>query len=167
MTHNKAIQIIVPVNHSFQLQLEQLKQILEADDIKDRYVVIVSIAGASRKGKSFLLNFYLKYLYAKVMCQIGASFVLLYTILRSKFVIYYNIFPICFLNFLINSTKNLTYRIGLATIYCLDLGHEVAEWPKRLEFGCGRTFSLMILKAAKRWPSFCWIRKEHLTIEAA
>lgn len=62
----KPIQILTPVNHSFNLQLEVLKKILEHNDIKDRYIVAVSIAGAFRKGKSFLLNFFLKYLYAQV-----------------------------------------------------------------------------------------------------
>lgn len=60
------IQIVTPVNRSFQLELDELKYILEADNIKDRHVVVVSIAGAYRKGKSFMLNFFLKYLYAQV-----------------------------------------------------------------------------------------------------
>lgn len=63
---NGPIQIIKPDKHSFQLELDELKFILEADHIKDRHVVVVSIAGAFRKGKSFLLNFFLKYLYAQV-----------------------------------------------------------------------------------------------------
>lgn len=53
-------------NHSFQLELNNLKQILEIDKIKNRDVVVVSIAGAFRKGKSFLLNFFLRYLNAQV-----------------------------------------------------------------------------------------------------
>lgn len=57
------IQIVVPANQSFHLEIDELKHILEADYIKDRNVVVVSIAGAFRKGKSFLLNFFLKYLY--------------------------------------------------------------------------------------------------------
>lgn len=60
------IQIVVPVNHTFQLQLDELKYVLEADEIKDRHVVVLSVAGAFRQGKSFLLNFFLKYLYAQV-----------------------------------------------------------------------------------------------------
>lgn len=60
------IQIVTPVNRSFELELDELKFILEADDIKNRDVVVVSIAGAYRKGKSFMLNFFLKYLYAQV-----------------------------------------------------------------------------------------------------
>lgn len=62
----KPVQIITPVNHTFQLELNNLKPILEADDIKDRHVVVVSIAGAFRKGKSFLSNFFIRYLYAQV-----------------------------------------------------------------------------------------------------
>ena len=67
----RAVQIIKPENHSIQLQLDELKSILEADDIKDRHVVVVSIAGAMRKGKSFLLNFFIRYLYAQVSCRIA------------------------------------------------------------------------------------------------
>lgn len=62
-----AIQIISSANnHTFSVKLKELSQILEVDDIKDRNVVVVSIAGAPRKGKSFILNFFLKYLYAQV-----------------------------------------------------------------------------------------------------
>lgn len=63
----QAIQIISPTNnHSFELQLDELNKLLQVDDIKDRHVVIVSIAGAFRQGKSFLLNIFIKYLHAQV-----------------------------------------------------------------------------------------------------
>lgn len=62
----KAIQIITIENHTFKLHQEHLRRIFECDNLKDRKAVIVSIAGAFRKGKSFLLNFFLKYLYAQV-----------------------------------------------------------------------------------------------------
>lgn len=62
----RAIQIINPVNHSFELQLDELKPILESDELKDRHVMVVSVAGATREGKSFLLNFFIKYLNAQV-----------------------------------------------------------------------------------------------------
>ncbi|KAL1421954.1 hypothetical protein MTO96_003946 [Rhipicephalus appendiculatus] len=39
-----------------------LEDILLADHVKDHPVVVVSIAGAYRQGKSFLLNFLLTYL---------------------------------------------------------------------------------------------------------
>lgn len=63
---DQAIQIITPENHSFNLELNNLKKILEADEIKDRNAVVISIAGAYRKGKSFLLNFFIRYLCAEV-----------------------------------------------------------------------------------------------------
>lgn len=62
----EAIQIISPLNHSLRVEVDQLKRLLEADDLKDRYCVVISIAGAFRKGKSFLLNFFIKYLNAQV-----------------------------------------------------------------------------------------------------
>lgn len=67
MVSVKALQIIAPNAHKLELQLKTLIEILEADNIKDRNVVIISIAGAFRKGKSFLLNFFLRYLYAQVV----------------------------------------------------------------------------------------------------
>ncbi|XP_031633739.1 atlastin-like [Contarinia nasturtii] len=60
-----AVQVVTKDNDSFQLDIDKLKEILETDEIKDRYVVVVSIAGAFRKGKSFLLNFFIKYLNAQ------------------------------------------------------------------------------------------------------
>lgn len=63
---SRGVQIISPVNHTFQLNLSELNAILNNDAIKDRYVVVVSIAGAYRHGKSFLMNFFLRYLQAKV-----------------------------------------------------------------------------------------------------
>lgn len=66
----KAIQIIEPTDdHSFVLKIEALEPILNAKHIRDRQVVVVSVAGALRQGKSFLLNFYLQYLNAQVSQQ--------------------------------------------------------------------------------------------------
>lgn len=62
-----AIQIVQPKSdHTFELKIDVLEKILSADDIRDRNVVVVSVAGALRQGKSFLLNFFLQYLYAQV-----------------------------------------------------------------------------------------------------
>lgn len=60
------IQIITKSNHSFDLNLIELNEIFMQDDIKDRSLVVVSIAGPFRKGKSFLLSFFLRYLNAQV-----------------------------------------------------------------------------------------------------
>ncbi|XP_026743061.1 atlastin-like isoform X2 [Trichoplusia ni] len=49
-------------DHTFSLDEDVLKELLLQDDIKDRPVVVLSVAGAFRKGKSFLLDFFLRYL---------------------------------------------------------------------------------------------------------
>lgn len=67
MSSAGAIQIITPKDHKFELQLENLKQFFESANIRDRDVVLLSIAGPYRKGKSFILNFFLRYLHAQVI----------------------------------------------------------------------------------------------------
>lgn len=64
----EAVQI-VKVNeeaHTFRLSEEDLTKLILQDNVKNRDIVIVSVAGAFRKGKSFLLDFFLRYLYARV-----------------------------------------------------------------------------------------------------
>lgn len=63
----RALQVVEPTDdHSFVLKIDELETILNAPNIRDRHVVVVSVAGALRQGKSFLLNFYLQYLDAQV-----------------------------------------------------------------------------------------------------
>lgn len=52
--------------HSFALDTEALERVLLAPAIRDKHVVVLSVAGAFRKGKSFLLDFMLRYMYRKV-----------------------------------------------------------------------------------------------------
>lgn len=51
---------------SFSLNDSNFKELFLKDDLKDREVVVISVAGAVRKGKSFLLSMFLRYLDAKV-----------------------------------------------------------------------------------------------------
>lgn len=63
----RPIQIVTTQDdHTFVLDEDTLTEVLMQDHIKDRFVVVVSVAGAFRKGKSFLLDFFLRYLYARV-----------------------------------------------------------------------------------------------------
>lgn len=65
--HGKPIRIVLAEeNHQFILDEAALEEILLKDEIKDRNVVVVSVAGAFRKGKSFLLDFFLRYMKATV-----------------------------------------------------------------------------------------------------
>ncbi|KAM3931538.1 atlastin-2 isoform 1-T1 [Leptodactylus fuscus] len=52
-------------NHSFELDEKALESILMQDHIRDLNVVVVSVAGAFRKGKSFLLDFMIRFMYSQ------------------------------------------------------------------------------------------------------
>ena len=59
----RPIQIIdITKEHKFELNEEALLSILSNPRAKSKKVCVVSVAGAFRKGKSFLLVFFLRYL---------------------------------------------------------------------------------------------------------
>ncbi|XP_076441989.1 atlastin-2-like isoform X2 [Babylonia areolata] len=59
------IQIVVATDdHAFELDEERLEEILLRPDVRNKKVAVVSVAGAFRKGKSFLLDFFLRFLSA-------------------------------------------------------------------------------------------------------
>ncbi|XP_055313931.1 atlastin-like [Sitodiplosis mosellana] len=59
------IQLVSPKDKTFVLNGAALSSILNNDDLEDRHLVIISIAGPFRQGKSFLLNFFIRYLNAQ------------------------------------------------------------------------------------------------------
>ncbi|CAI4227833.1 unnamed protein product [Auanema sp. JU1783] len=58
----RVVQVVEGEHHSFQLANEALEKILLNPRIIDKKVAVIGVAGAYRKGKSFLLNFFLRYL---------------------------------------------------------------------------------------------------------
>ncbi|CAH1163951.1 unnamed protein product [Phaedon cochleariae] len=74
MTKPHAVPIVVANDdHSFRLDEEAITKVLMRDELKDRYVVVVSVAGAFRHGKSFLLDFFLRYMNAKYVLKQNTS----------------------------------------------------------------------------------------------
>ncbi|TGZ48747.1 Atlastin, partial [Temnothorax longispinosus] len=61
--------VLAHSDHTFELDEAALSEILLHDDVKDRNLVVVSVAGAFRKGKSFLLDFFLRYMNNKYTLQ--------------------------------------------------------------------------------------------------
>lgn len=68
MDKPRPIQIVLAHedDHNFELDEDALEKILLQEHIKDLNIVVVSVAGAFRKGKSFLLDFMLRYMYNRV-----------------------------------------------------------------------------------------------------
>lgn len=63
------IQIVTAhMDHKFELNLEALQELLLDEHVRDKPVVVLSVAGAFRKGKSFLLDFLLRFLENTVCC---------------------------------------------------------------------------------------------------
>lgn len=56
------VQILETNGRTFELNVHALSRILLNDRVKDKPVAVVSVVGAFRGGKSFLLNFFIRYL---------------------------------------------------------------------------------------------------------
>ena len=68
----RAIQIVrAQEDHTFDLDLSALKKVLLSEELANRKVVVLSVAGAFRKGKSFLLDYLLRFLNNKVSTTSG------------------------------------------------------------------------------------------------
>lgn len=66
MEKARPIKIVDIDNHVYTLNEELLIKVLNNPEIRNRKIAVISVAGAFRKGKSFLLGFFLRYLYAQV-----------------------------------------------------------------------------------------------------
>lgn len=62
--------LVVKDDHTFELDEAALNRILLAKDLRDREIVAISVAGAFRKGKSFLMDFMLRYMYNQVQSPV-------------------------------------------------------------------------------------------------
>jgi ABC-type thiamin/hydroxymethylpyrimidine transport system permease subunit len=56
--------VTVTKDHKFELNTIALERILCSEKVRDRSVVVISVAGAFRTGKSFILDLFLRYLKA-------------------------------------------------------------------------------------------------------
>ncbi|XP_076852798.1 atlastin-2 isoform X1 [Brachyhypopomus gauderio] len=67
VTEARPVQIVVADEeaHEFELDEQALERLLLQEHVRDLNVVVVSVAGAFRKGKSFLLDFMLRYMYSQ------------------------------------------------------------------------------------------------------
>ncbi|XP_067276946.1 atlastin-1 [Pseudorasbora parva] len=61
--------LVVKDDHTFELDEAALSKILLAEELREREVVAISVAGAFRKGKSFLMDFMLRYMYSQASDQ--------------------------------------------------------------------------------------------------
>lgn len=65
-TSGHSIRIVTATNNnSFVLEVDELKNILNADNLKDRHVVVVSMSGAYLQNENILKNFFIRYLNAQ------------------------------------------------------------------------------------------------------
>lgn len=71
LTKGEPVQIVTTSDdHLFELNEEALANILCDDAVKDKKICVLSVAGAFRKGKSFILDFFLRYLARNVSMNI-------------------------------------------------------------------------------------------------
>lgn len=70
MAERKAVQIMEYVENNgireFKINFDVIGNILLHDKVKNRKIVVLSIIGEYRKGKSFFLGYCLRFLYANV-----------------------------------------------------------------------------------------------------
>lgn len=64
--HGKALNVVQFIDAKLEFNKNELDSLLLHPDVKDRKVVVFTIVGAFRKGKSFFMDYCLRFLYANV-----------------------------------------------------------------------------------------------------
>lgn len=64
--NGKALNIVRFVNDDLEFNQVELQELLLHPDVKERKVVALTIVGAFRKGKSFFMDYCLRFMYANV-----------------------------------------------------------------------------------------------------
>lgn len=67
--HGKALNILQFNGDQIVLNKNELESLLLHSEIKDRKIMILTIVGAFRKGKSFFMDYCLRFMYANVGSQ--------------------------------------------------------------------------------------------------
>ena len=67
--HRPPKRCVIPIlnvteRNTYELDLRALRAVLSREEVANLPCIVISIAGAFRKGKSFLINFFIKYLRA-------------------------------------------------------------------------------------------------------
>ena len=61
------IHVVLPTTDDrFELDVRAMQRVLLAPRVRDRHVAVLSIAGVQRLGKSFILNYLIRYLKSEV-----------------------------------------------------------------------------------------------------
>jgi len=74
LDNHRAVQILRPEpNGSYSVDRNQLEMVFGQGSIADLPVAVYSVAGAFRKGKSFLLNFFIRFLTAVTEGKVSSN----------------------------------------------------------------------------------------------
>jgi len=61
------VRVVLPTSDNlFELDVKALQRVLLDPRVRDRHVAVLSIAGVQRLGKSFILNYLIRYLKSEV-----------------------------------------------------------------------------------------------------
>lgn len=146
---------------SVEFNKEDLDGLLLHPEVKNRKVVIMSIVGAFRKGKSFFMDYCLRFLYANVSVLFLESFKILNLVESVDHSVIF-----CSTSRLRTPTTNWTTKtIGWVALKnpWVDFLGDRARHVKQRELYSGPTFSFTTTQMARRSRSSWLIRKDFST----